>query len=115
MEEQAKRVDHFLKNYNRLKKLSESSQRDVWSVEAGRVVKDIDIALNSLEERSRRVLANRFIVQAKKRLSRSEMCKELELTIPEFDCLLEQSLLDFAGSYRGGVIEKSFKIKDVVK
>ncbi|HEM3634659.1 TPA: hypothetical protein U1C44_000068 [Streptococcus suis] len=105
MEEKARQIDNFLKNYHKLKKLSENAQRDIWSVEAGRVVKDIDLAINSLEGHSRRILANRFIVQSKERLPRSGMSKELNITIPEFDCLLEKSLLDFAGAYRDGVLK----------
>ena len=103
--ETAKRAYHFLKSYKSLKKLANLGDTPgAFETKAIEIVKMIDSYSSGLDEKKRDIFYNLFIVSQKQKQTLKELYSSLDIDKTEYDRIKSEILLDFARSYREGVL-----------
>lgn len=98
-----KHADRVLGNYRNFKKLASLS--GAFARHAEELVKEIDERVESLDETGRAILINWYCQQPSERNSRAQMCRELAITVEQYQVIREQTLREFAKRYRQGTLE----------
>lgn len=102
--ETVKQVYRFLKSYHSLIKLSLDGQDGAFRAKADELVGMIDAYKDNLDDLRREIFANLFTRRAGERLQLWQLYETLEIDKAKYERLKAEILLDFAKSYRGGVL-----------
>ncbi len=102
--ETVKQVYRFLKSYHSLIKLSLDGQDGAFRAKAEELVGVIDVYKDNLDDLRREIFANLFTRRVGERLKLWQLYETLEIDKAEYERLKTEILLDFAKSYRGGVL-----------
>ena len=102
--ETVKQVYRFLKSYHSLIKLSLDGQDGAFRAKAEELVGVIDVYKDNLDDLRREIFANLFTRRVGERLKLWQLYETLEIDKAEYERLKVEILLDFAKSYRGGVL-----------
>ena len=102
--ETVKQVYRFLKSYPSLVKLSLDDQDGAFRAKADELVGMIDAYKDNLDDLRREIFANLFTRRVGERLKLWQLYETLEIDKAEYERLKTEILLDFAKSYRGGVL-----------
>ncbi|WP_049526471.1 hypothetical protein [Streptococcus pseudopneumoniae] len=102
--ETVKQVYRFLKSYHSLIKLSLDGQDGAFRAKAEELVGVIDVYKDNLDDLRREIFANLFTRRVGERLKLWQLYETLEIDKAEYEHLKTEILLDFAKSYRGGVL-----------
>ena len=102
--ETVKQVYRFLKSYHSLIKLSLDGQDGAFRAKADELVGMIDAYKDNLDDLRREIFANLFTRRVGERLKLWQLYETLEIDKAEYERLKTEILLDFAKSYRGGVL-----------
>ena len=102
--ETVKQVYRFLKSYHSLIKLSLDGQDGAFRAKADELVGMIDAYKDNLDDLRREIFANLFTRRVGERLKLWQLYETLEIDKAEYEHLKAEILLDFAKSYRGGVL-----------
>ena len=104
--ETVKQVYRFLKSYHSLIKLSLDGQDGAFRAKADELVGMIDAYKDNLDDLRREIFANLFTRRTGERLKLWQIYETLDIDRTEYERLKAEILLDFAKSYRGGVLLK---------
>lgn len=102
--ETVKQVYRFLKSYHSLIKLSLDGQDGAFRAKAEELVGVIDVYKDNLDDLRREIFANLFTRRVGERLKLWQLYETLEIDKAEYERLKAEILLNFAKSYRGGVL-----------
>lgn len=102
--ETVKQVYRFLKSYHSLIKLSLDGQDGAFRAKADELVGMIDAYKDNLVDLRREIFANLFTRRVGERLKLWQLYETLEIDKAEYERLKTEILLDFAKSYRDGVL-----------
>jgi len=102
--ETVKQVYRFLKSYHSLIKLSLDGQDGAFRAKADELVGMIDAYKDNLDDLRREIFANLFTRRVGERLKLWQLYETLEIDKAEYERLKTEILLDFAKSYRDGVL-----------
>ena len=102
--ETVKQVYRFLKSYPSLVKLSLDDQDGAFEAKAVVIVGMIQVYRDNLDDVRREIFANLFTRRTGERLKLWQLYEALEVDRAEYERLKAEILLDFAKSYRGGVL-----------
>lgn len=102
--ETVKQVYRFLKSYHSLIKLSLDGQDGAFRAKAEELVGVIDVYKDNLDDLRREIFANLFTRRVGERLKLWQLYETLEIDKAEYERLKTEILLDFAKSYRDGVL-----------
>ena len=102
--ETVKQVYRFLKSYHSLIKLSLDGQDGAFRTKADELVGMIDAYKDNLDDLRREIFANLFTRRVGERLKLWQLYETLEIDKAEYERLKTEILLDFAKSYRDGVL-----------
>lgn len=102
--ETVKQVYRFLKSYHSLIKLSQDGQDGAFRAKAEELVGVIDVYKDNLDDLRREIFANLFTKRTGERLKLHQLYEALGIDKTEYERLKTKILLDFAKSYRGGVL-----------
>lgn len=102
--ETVKQVYRFLKSYHSLIKLSLDGQDGAFRAKADELVGMIDAYKDNLDDLRREIFANLFTRRVGERLKLWQLYETLEIDKAEYERLKAEILLNFAKSYRGGVL-----------
>lgn len=102
--ETVKQVYRFLKSYHSLIKLSLDGQDGAFRAKDEELVGVIDVYKDNLDDLRREIFANLFTRRVGERLKLWQLYETLEIDKAEYERLKTEILLDFAKSYRGGVL-----------
>ncbi|RSI80855.1 hypothetical protein D8854_08245 [Streptococcus mitis] len=102
--ETVKQVYRFLKSYPSLVKLSLDDQDGAFEAKAVEIVGMIQVYRDNLDDVRREIFANLFTRRTGERLKLWQLYEALEVDRAEYERLKAEILLDFAKSYRGGVL-----------
>lgn len=102
--ETVKQVYRFLKSYHSLNKLSLDGQDGAFRAKAEELVGVIDVYKDNLDDLRREIFANLFTKRTGERLKLHQLYEALGIDKTEYERLKTEILLDFAKSYRGGVL-----------
>lgn len=103
-EETMKRSYRFLKSYHSLVKLSLDGQDGAFEAKAVEIVGMIGTYRDNLDDVRREIFANLFTRRSIERLKLFQLYEVLGIDKTEYERLKAEILLDFAKSYRGGVL-----------
>ncbi|KJU95511.1 hypothetical protein [Streptococcus infantis] len=103
-EETKKQAYRFLKSYHSLVKLSLDGQDGAFESKAVEIVGMIEAFRDNLDDVRREIFANLFTRRVGERLKLFQLYETLEIDKAEYERLKTEILLDFAKSYRGGVL-----------
>ena len=109
-EETIKQAYRFLKSYYSLVKLSLDGQDGAFEAKAVEIVGMIESYRDNLDDVRREIFANLFTKRTGERLKLWQLYEALDIDKPEYERLKAEILLDFAKSYRGGVLLKNVEI-----
>ena len=104
--ETVKQVYRFLKSYHSLIKLSLDGQDGAFEAKAMEIVGIIEAFRDNLDDVRREIFANLFTRRVGERLKLFQLYETLEIDKAEYERLKAEILLNFAKSYRGGVLLK---------
>ncbi|WP_247952592.1 hypothetical protein [Streptococcus oralis] len=102
--ETVKQVYRFLKSYHSLIKLSLDGQDGAFEAKAMEIVGIIEAFRDNLDDVRREIFANLFTRRVGERLKLFQLYETLEIDKAEYERLKAEILLNFAKSYRGGVL-----------
>lgn len=102
--ETVKQVYRFLKSYPSLVKLSLDDQDGAFEAKAVEIVGMIQVYRDNLDDVRREIFANLFTRRTGERLKLWQLYEALEVDRAKYERLKAEILLDFAKSYRGGVL-----------
>lgn len=105
-EETTKQAYRFLKSYHSLLKLSLYGQDGAFEAKALELVRMIEAYRDNLDDVRREIFANLFTRRSIERLKLFQLYGVLDIDKAEYERLKAEILLDFAKSYRGGVLLK---------
>ena len=105
-EETKKQAYRFLKSYHSLVKLSLDGQDGAFEAKAVEIVGMIEAFRDNLDDVHvrREIFANLFTRRTGERLKLWQLYETLGIDKAEYERLKAEILLDFAKSYRGGVL-----------
>ena len=109
-EETKKQAYRFLKSYHSLVKLSLDGQDGAFEAKAVEIVSMIEAFRDNLDDVRREIFANLFTRQTKEVLKLWQLYEALDIDKAEYERLKAEILLDFAKSYRGGVLLRNVEI-----
>ena len=104
--ETVKQVYRFLKSYHSLVKLSVDGQDGAFEAKAVEIVGMIEAYRDNLDDVRREIFANLFTRRTGERSKLWQIYETLDIDRAEYERLKDEILLDFAKSYRGGVLLK---------
>ncbi|RSJ64023.1 hypothetical protein [Streptococcus gordonii] len=103
--ETTRRTYYFLKSYQSLHKLAvRENDYGAFKDKAVEIVAEIEAYRDNLSELKREIFANLFTKRTRERLKLYQLYKELGINKIEYERLKAEILLDFAKSYREGVL-----------
>ena len=102
--ETVKQVYRFLKSYHSLIKLSLDGQDGAFEAKAMEIVGIIEAFRDNLDDVRREIFANLFTRRVGERLKLFQLYETLEIDKAEYERLKAEILLNFAKSYRDGVL-----------
>ncbi len=102
--ETVKQVYRFLKSYHSLVKLSLDGQDGAFRAKAEELMGVIEAFRDNLDDVRREIFANIFTRRTGERLKLGRLYETLGIDKAEYERLKAEILLDFAKSYRGGVL-----------
>ena len=102
--ETVKQVYRFLKSYHSLVKLSLGSQDGAFEAKALELLRVIEAFRDNLDDVRREIFSNLFTRRTGERLKLWQLYEALDIDKAEYERLKAEILLDFAKSYRGGVL-----------
>ena len=102
--ETVKQVYRFLKSYHSLIKLSLDGQDGAFEAKAMEIVGIIEAFRDNLDDVRREIFDNLFTRRVGERLKLFQLYETLEIDKAEYERLKAEILLNFAKSYRGGVL-----------
>ena len=101
----ARRAYYFLKSYKSLHTLAErKNEHGAFKDKAVELVTEIEAYKDNLDEVKREIFANLFTKRTRERLKLHQLYEALGIDKIEYERLEAEILLDFAKSYRGGVL-----------
>ena len=103
-EETTKQAYRFLKSYHSLVKLSLDGQDGAFEAKAMEIVGMIDTYRDNLDDVRREIFANLFTRRSIERLKLFQLYEALDIDKVQYERLKAEILLDFAKSYRDGVL-----------
>lgn len=103
-EETKKKAYRFLKSYHSLLKLSLDGQDGAFEAKAMELVRVIEGYRDNLDDVRREIFANLFTRRSIERLKLFQLYEVLDIDKAQYERLKVEILLDFAKSYRGGVL-----------
>ena len=103
-EETIKQAYKFLKSYSSLVKLSLDGQDGAFRAKAKELMGVIEAFRDNLDDVRREIFANLFTRRVGERLKLFQLYETLEIDKAEYERLKAEILLNFAKSYRGGVL-----------
>ena len=103
-EETTKQAYRFLKSYHSLVKLSLDGQDGAFEAKALELVRVIEAYRDNLDDVRREIFANLFTRRTGERLKLWQLYEVLDIEKAEYERLKAEILLDFAKSYRDGVL-----------
>lgn len=103
-EETIKQAYKFLKSYSSLVKLSLDGQDGAFRAKAKELMGVIEAFRDNLDDVRREIFANLFTKRTGERLKLWQLYDTLGIDKTEYECLKSEILLDFAKSYRDGVL-----------
>ena len=103
-EETTKQAYRFLKSYHSLLKLSLYGQDGAFEAKAMELVRVIEGYRDNLDDVRREIFANLFTRRSIERLKLFQLYEVLDIDNAQYERLKVEILLDFAKSYRGGVL-----------
>ncbi|MBF9682558.1 hypothetical protein [Streptococcus pseudopneumoniae] len=109
-EKTTKQAYRFLKSYHSLVKLSLDGQDGAFEVKAVEIVGMIEAYRDNLDDVRREIFANLFTRRAGERLKLWQLYEVLDIDKAQYERLKAEILLDFAKSYRGGVLLRNVEI-----
>lgn len=107
--ETVKQVYRFLKSYHSLVKLSLDGQDGAFRVKAKELMGVIEAFRDNLDDVRCEIFANLFTRQTKEVLKLWQLYETLDIDKAEYERIKAEILLDFAKSYRGGVLLRTVK------
>ena len=102
--ETVKQVYRFLNSYPSLVKLSLDDQDGAFRAKAEELMDVIEAFRDNLDDVRREIFANLFTRQTKEILKLWQLYETLEIDKAEYERLKTEILLDFAKSYRDGIL-----------
>ena len=102
--ETVKQVYRFLKSYPSLVKLSLDGQDGAFRAKAEELMGVIEAFRDNLDDLRREIFANLFTKRTGEKLKLHQLYEALGIDKTEYERLKTEILLDFAKSYRGGVL-----------
>ena len=108
-DETLKQAYRFLKSYHSLVKLSLDGQDGAFEVKAMEIVGMIEAYRDNLDDVRREIFANLFTRRSIDRLKLFQLYEVLDIDKAEYERLKAEILLDFAKSYRDGVLLKNIE------
>ena len=103
--ETTKKAYHFLKSYKSLKKLANLRENPgAFEAKAIEIVNMIESYCSSLDDVKREIFYNLFIAPQKQKKTLKVLYRSLDIGKAEYERLKSETLLDFAHSYRKGVL-----------
>ena len=102
--ETVKQVYRFLKSYHSLIKLSLDGQDGAFEAKALELLRVIEAFRDNLDDVRREIFANLFTRRVGESLKLFQLYETLEIDKAEYERLKAEILLNFAKSYRGGVL-----------
>lgn len=109
-DETTKQAYRFLKSYHSLVKLSLDGQDGAFESKALELVRVIEDYRDNLDDVRREIFSNLFTRRTGERLKLWRLYETLEIDKAEYERLKAEILLDFAKSYRGGVLLRNVEI-----
>lgn len=109
-DETLKQAYRFLKSYHSLVKLSLDGQDGAFEAKAVELVRVIEAYRDNLDDVRREIFANLFTRRSIERLKLFQLYRVLDIDKAEYERLKAEILLDFAKSYRGGVLLRDIEI-----
>jgi len=109
-EETIKQAYKFLKSYHSLVKLSLGGQDGAFESKAMELLRVIEAFRGNLDDVRREIFANLFTKRTGERLKLWQLYEALDIDKAEYERLKAEILLDFAKSYRGGVLLRNVEI-----
>ena len=106
-EETIKQAYRFLKSYHSLVKLSLYGQDGAFEAKALELLRVIEAFRDNLDNVRREIFANLFTRRSIERLKLFQLYEVLDIDKAEYERLKAEILLDFAKSYRDGVLLKN--------
>ena len=106
-EETIKQAYRFLKSYHSLVKLSLYGQDRAFEAKALELLRVIEAFRDNLDNVRREIFANLFTRRSIERLKLFQLYEVLDIDKAEYERLKAEILLDFAKSYRDGVLLKN--------
>ena len=106
-EETTKQAYRFLKSYHSLVKLSLYGQDGAFEAKALELLRVIEAYRDNLDDVRREIFANLFTRRTGERLKLWQLYEALDLDKAQYEHLKAEILLDFAKSYRDGVLLKN--------
>ena len=103
-EETTKQAYRFLKSYLSLVKLSLDNQDGAFEAKAVEIVGMIEAYRDNLDDVRREIFANLFTRRSIERMKLWQLYETLDIDKAQYERLKAEILLDFAKSYRGGVL-----------
>ena len=108
--ETVKQVYRFLKSYHSLVKLSLDGQDGAFRAKAEELMGVIEAFRDNLDDVRREIFANLFTRRTGERLKLWQLYETLEIDKAEYERLKAEILLDFAKSYRRGVLLRDVEV-----
>ena len=106
-DETSKQAYRFLKSYHSLVKLILYGQDGAFEAKAMELVRVIEGYRDNLDDVRREIFANLFTRRSIERLKLFQLYEVLDIDKAEYERLRAEILLDFAKSYRDGVLLKN--------
>lgn len=103
-EETTKQAYRFLKSYHSLVKLSLDGQDGAFRAKAEELIGVIEAFRDNLDDVQREIFANLFTRRTGERLKLWQLYEILGIDKAEYERIKAEILLDFAKSYRDGVL-----------
>lgn len=103
-DETSKQAYRFLKSYHSLVKLSLDGQDGAFEVKAMEIAGMIEAYRDNLDDVRREIFANLFTRRTGEKLKLWQLYEVLDIDKAQYERLKAEILLDFAKSYRGGVL-----------
>ena len=108
--ETVKQVYRFLKSYPSLVKLSLDGQDGAFRAKAEELMGVIEAFRDNLDDVRREIFANLFTRRTGERLKLWKLYETLDIDKAEYERIKAEILLDFAKSYRDGVLLRNVEI-----
>ena len=107
--ETVKQTYRFLKSYPSLVKLSLDGQDGAFRAKAEELMGVIEAFRDNLDDVRREIFANLFTRRTGERLKLWKLYETLDIDKAEYERIKAEILLDFAKSYRDGVLLRNVK------